>query len=1036
MSELSWDDLITGDVGSSDKGVSMPPTSQSSDIGLTWDDLGTGQLSGSVSYGEEKGKTIPLGEGGTNPLTDAAKWTSGLIENYAGHLQDLGAGLTQAILHPVKNVVNPVVEYSQEKAQAINEGENPLNVAKDVALDTTDLFLTKPVLGQRIEDIVTDPSGTLNRLGKHMYEGGAIDQALTLAPGKVNSLVGKAGKAVGQTAFDITDIAAKGKLKSFVDDVLNTREAAHGIMADTVFERAELKKEGKKFQAKLEDIYKKHKVSKAELAEIIDKAQWKGLDQLTDSEKVLWDKVVKVADDWDKLAQKYETAVPGNELEVIQRGVELAKNREENTTYMTTKKVYQDAGLFDLGQYVTKDTKQPVTFPKNKEVFTPEEYIDMAESLKKDGPIELKNTEFVIPEENLELLAQMALDNPIAREFYESYQMAREGKLHRISHSTAKVNKEGVEAPNQKVLKGKAKVFSERGYGNAEAADIAEKWLNPRGFFEEAIKGIVRGDLLKNWMAEYEATGRPIMGRTATSDDIVYIRKELMNDSNALKHLSSRTMNRRGVPEGSNPQDFIAIDKYTLKAYRDLFFPETSGWYQKNVGKVFRDLSYLFKQALIGSGMYLWGNLWGNLHQAITASNTHFLEDLSAAIKTRGELIKDFGISRNLIDVGKTPKEYLKMAKQNSRIMGDSALDKLMRGADTIANAGGVSLLRNIDATLQNSFAEFAAHSILRNKGVKFQDRNIDWIKQNMTKREFYNSLNDMERMAFIYGDLPLLPKDIINAAEMAIPFFSWTVWATHSSAWLEKNHPLAFGYLQGAVLGNAVWDQEELNAKGMGISNPQHGKIYKTDADGNMKVTESEIVPVDTSIKFITNPYEYAKKFGAVASIQNFLNYFDTRNKFNYLKRRSNYKEPFTGRNIYPDFVKKVRLDENGVVKDNAEIDEVLASMGRDTAFVKIMNDDILPMYNNLQDKPFYKPYNNQVFGGPEGDPTKPYNIPEILNRATAQYEHNALPGVDIPRTEGELQRINKNLQRRQFREQVNAAQKARQEGLSKEGR
>lgn len=610
--------------------------------------------------------------------------------------------------------------------------------------------------------------------------------------------------------------------------------------------------------------------------------------------------------------------------------------------------------------------------------------------------LDLRNTEFVIPEENLDALSLRALDDPLAKEFLDSYQLAKEGKLQRISHGLADVDKSGAAALTRRGTMNKSnKLYSERTYGTASAADIASEWANPDTLFNHAIKGLLREKTLNKWFDEFRQSGHPIMSTKATPEDIRYVSREMLGNSKALKNLNDEQIILKRIPEGANAADYIPVDKYTLQAYRELFFPEATKGFK--VPKIVKDITYLFKQGLLASGLYLFGNLAGGLHSFITNSNIHLLEDISSAIKTRGNLIKDLGTHREIPtvrDVRLKPTAGMTSSEKN--------IYKGLQGLETVNNWTGSNLARKLDAKIQNAVAEANAHSMLRKNGVRFEDRNFNHLRDTMTNEQIYNLLDDIQKSSLIYGDFTLLPKEMLGWAETFQPFFRWIDQATQSSGWLLKNNPVAYGYLQGAVLGGLAWDQNEARAQGLNISNPQSGKIYRQDKNGNTKVTETEIIPILTTLKTANDPMKILTAADKNATIGFLTEPFKTTDKYGRMKLRKEWGD------IVPDYRTNKRY-KDGMIQEVPELDEIVKEYARGSVPMRFLNQTVIPLSEAFTGEATFQPYNDQLFVGNEGNPLKPYGLSKLQDRALTQYTHNVFPGQDdviSDKTERQLKR------------------------------
>ena len=674
---------------------------------------------------------------------------------------------------------------------------------------------------------------------------------------------------------------------------------------------------------------------------------------------------------------------------------------DEYTSFLET-----DATVGEVMAYckmVAEDVKKSYTKP------------DIAVDLETLEPVrtDLRNTRFELSPEAQAKIAEIALDgtNPerakLANQFLTDYLDSEAGLIRRIPHGLAEINKEGVTV--NKALRKKNKenlALSERLYGNASFEDIANQLLDTDSLMRYVINNVTKNATMKKWLDEYSTTGKPIMGKYATPEDIIYIKRDMLGDGRFDSAIKNPV---KELTENMNPQDYIAIDKYTLQAFRDLFYPnEAKG--QIKIPAWLRDTTQLFKEGLIGSGLYLGGNLTAGLHSLMTNSNVHLLDDISNAIKTKGTLIQDLALHRRTGKYG----EAGHMSTKRGTPVGDT-----MRKVSKFNQMTGSWPVRKADATIQNAIAEANAHAILREKGIPFENRNLEWMKQNMSKEEIYKTIQDIQQASLIYGDETLLPRGVLQAMEIGNPFFRWQDQAAKSSLWLMRKHPALYGYLQGAVLGGYAWDQNLARADGMKISNPQSGKIYRYDKTGNAKVTETELIPILTTLKFAQNPGEYFMRADKNASIGAVLGAFDPKDKYGRLKRRSSDIVQITGNKIYSDYQHNVRYNEKGE-QVGVGWDEAFNSLAKMTPAMQLYNKTLSPIASEVmqtvtgdENYQIFQPYNDQLAPSTQGNVYKPYGMHEVKNRLLTSYEHNPIPGEDYLVDNSQLQKYESSEER-----------------------
>lgn len=928
-------------------------------------------------------------------LGEGAKWTGETLVNTKDRAVDLATALGYSFIHPVDTLVKPTIEYVDKKMEEAHRGNNieGLKALGDIPLDIGSTFITHPLTGKSIQELAKD-GYSLEELAEHIHQGRGLDIALTLPiiGGLLKSTTKPLKKPVTQSLEKLDQTVTKGK----IGDYIKTEKVKDELRAEQSFEKARTVAALQDFKKELLDKVKKHKLTHGDMTELIDRMLGgdPSRNLLNMSEKLnnVWTEFKPIVDKYNDILNDIKargdidfTVEPDNLMEIYSQAVYKAKKAGSNITYQFVKDGLQDSGLLDFGNFVKRGTNEVV---KEGNLLNA-----LAEKPVRTEIPNGTDLEFIIPEEGLEYLAQIS-NSPelygraragLANHLFNSYGMAKSGAIHRISQGLAKVDKDGLIAKEARKAKNQG-LFSERVFGNADPADIAWQWLEPENLFQYAIKGQLRDLVVQKWRRDYIKNNAPIVNKRAKPEDIRYVRQDTFFNSNKLDNLEKYTLDE--IPMDQNPNAYIAIDKYTLRAFRELFSPS---WMSKKM-PIVKDIISLYKQGLLAAGTYLGPNFLGGLYQVLTNSNIHILEDVSNAIKTRGSLIKQLGTMREM-----PIKGDIKAATNPNTWYG-----KAIRKANAINQSTGSYHWRKIDAAIQNTIAEINAHGVFRKMKVKFEDRNLDWLKANKTKLEMYKLINDIEKMSLIYGDKTFIPKPVLDFMEMGNPFIRWPDQAIMSSAHTLKNNPIFAGYLQGAVLGGLVWDQNEANAKGLGISNPQHGKIYRMGKDGSPKAVSVEVLPQQSSLRAMTS-LDYLTNSAKNATFAWAMDMIKTKNQYGKLKERSKYPD-----NMSLDYQRNVRI-KDGKIVDNVELDELAKTILRESVLYRGINGTYAPMMYGLTGKQVYQPYNDQFMVGEGGNPSKPIGPEQVLQRLKGEYEHNIIPGVDdtiAPKKEAQLKR------------------------------
>lgn len=928
-------------------------------------------------------------------LGEGAKWTGETLANTKDRAVDLATALGYSFIHPVDTLIRPSIEYVDKKIEEAHRGNNieGLKALGDIPLDIGSTFITHPLTGKSIRELA-EGGYSLEELAEHIHQGRGLDIALTLpiAGGLLKSATRPLNKPVTQSLEKLDQAVTKGK----ISDYIKTEKIKDELRAEQSFEKAETVAALQDFKKELLSKVREHKITHEDMTELIDRMLGgdpnKNLLNMSEKLNNIWNDLKPVVDKYNDILNDIKargdidfTVEPDNLMEIYTQAVYKAKRAGSNITYQFVKDSLQDSGLLDFGNFVKRGTNEIVKEGDPLNAFA-------NEPVRTEIP-NGTDLEFVIPEEGLEYLAQIArapeiygnVRASLANHLFNSYEMAKSGAIHRISQGLAKVDKDGAIAQGARKAK-KQGLFSERVFGNAEPTDIAWQWLEPENLFQYAIKGQLRYLIAQKWREDYIKNNSPIVNKRARPEDIRYVRQDTFFNSNKLDNLEKYAL--REVPMNQNPNAYIAIDKYTLRAFRELFSPS---WMSKKM-PIVKDIISLYKQGLLAAGTYLGPNFLGGLYQVLTNSNINIINDVSNAIKTRGSLIKQLGTMREMPIKGDT-----KAATNPNTWYG-----KTIRKANAINQSTGSYHWRKIDAAIQNAIAEINAHGVFRKMRVKFEDRNLDWLKANKTKLEMYNLINDIEKMSLIYGDKTFIPKPVLDFMEMGNPFIRWPDQAIMSSAHTLKNNPIFAGYLQGAVLGGLVWDQNEANAKGLGISNPQHGKIYRMGRDGSPKSVSVEVLPQQSSLRAATS-LDYLTNSAKNATFAWAMDMIKTKNQYGKLKERSKYPD-----NMSLDYQRNVRI-KDGKIVDNVELDELAKTILRESVLYRGINGTYAPMLYGLTGKQVYQPYNDQFMVGPEGNINKPVGPEQVLQRLRGEYEHNIIPGVDdtiTPKKEMQLQR------------------------------
>ncbi|MBP5596340.1 MAG: hypothetical protein J6Y02_13215 [Pseudobutyrivibrio sp.] len=915
-------------------------------------------------------------------LGEGAKWTGETLVNTKDRAIDLATALGYSFIHPIKTVVNPSAEYLNKKLGEAHqaEGSEGLKRLGEIPVDLGSAFITHPLTGKSIPELIKDKY-SIEDLAEHIHQGRGVDIALTLpiAGGLIKSAIKPVKEPIAKGLEKIDNAVTGGR----ITDYNKVKDIKRELRSEQSFEKAQTVSALQDFKKELLNKIKVNKSNINDMTELVDRMLGgdpnKTLLNMPEKLNNLWADLKPVVEKYDDILGDIKARgeidfvkEPGNLMEIYSQMVYKAKKAGSNITYQFVKDGLQDSGLLDVGLFRNKKTGDIV---QEGDMLNA-----LSDSSARTEIPNISDIKFEIPEEGLEVLAQIAKSPEIygeaksglAETLLGSYGLAESGAIHRISQGLAKIDKDGLIPESVRKAK-KQGLFSERVYGNADPKDIAWQWVEPENLFQYAIKGQLRDLIVQKWRNEWMRNKMPIVNKRALPEDVRYVRQDTFFNSNKLDNLEKYAL--KEIPRNQNPEVYIPIDRFTLRAFRELFSPS---WMSKKMPLV-KDIISLYKQGLLAAGTYLGPNFLGGLYQVLTNSNVHILDDVANAIKTRGELIKQLGSMREM-----PIKGDIKAATDPNAWYG-----KAIRKANVINQSTGSYHWRKIDAAIQNTIAEINAHGALRKRKVKFEDRNLAWLMDNMTKMEMYNLINDVEKMSLIYGDETFIAKPILDFMEIGNPFIRWPDQAIMSSTHTLKNNPIFAGYLQGAVLGSLVWDQNEANAKGMGISNPQHGKMYRLDKTGTPKSVSVEVLPQQSSLRALTS-LDYLTNSAKNATFAWAMDMIKTKNQYGKLKERSKYPD-----SISLDYQRNVRI-KDGKIVDNVELDELAKTLMRESVLYRGINGTYAPMLYGLAGKQVYQPYNDQFMVGEGGNPNKPIGPGQVLQRLKGEYEHNIIPGID----------------------------------------
>lgn len=442
-------------------------------------------------------------------------------------------------------------------------------------------------------------------------------------------------------------------------------------------------------------------------------------------------------------------------------------------------------------------------------------------------------------EKSLKLLDEVAQVDDVAKFVKDSRKLYKEGDIFPVTHASGEAD---ALAKTMGFISEADKFYgklTERKFGLTPYEDIAKDLkLNNNELIAKQLTKYTDNKIANEILTSGTVGGYDVLPKT--TKDTVYISKKLLEQGNLLKALENG-VEYKNLKPSAKLDDLVAIDKTYANTLADQLAP-----LPKIFDGVLGDVYKVNKSVLLGTGNYLIGNAFGGGYNALVNSNVGLIDDIIKAIGTKGQLSKQLGIYRHapLKDVYKT-KAYETIAKANE--------------------LSGAKLFRHIDRTIQNTFAEIAAHAEMRKAGIKGADRLT--AMDNMKLEELGNLIIDTKRAAFITPTRSLVPRWLRPWTGATNPFYDWMFNNSLQSNYhmLIKN-PFISNVLVQDILGKSGLDYEMKNRyeieQKLGLSAHLDKPLvsYKIDnKTGTLKEISNEIFVPVTSIKLLRTPFEIA---------------------------------------------------------------------------------------------------------------------------------------------------------------------------------
>lgn len=609
------------------------------------------------------------------------------------------------------------------------------------------------------------------------------------------------------------------------------------------------------------------------------------------------------------------------------------------------------------------------------------------------NPNKLTETQKLKIQENLEKMAiDAANGDEIMQKFLLANKQFEEGNLFPVSHGLAPVVKAAGElAADDRKFAGR---YSERAYGTASYDDIAEQVLNPREFYNNAIKGYIKDEIAKNILKGEISEGVPLVDSATTK--IKYLNRAALEDGSLETALKTASDSIDTFGDNSIP-----IDRLHFKSLNDQLGSANKAWF----GGGLEDTSNLWKQTALVSGGYLGGNLMSGAFNAAINSNINIISDIVNAIGTRGKLIKELGVYRD-------PK--FQRTKFNTEWA--NRVNKLNR------KFGG-QWINAADAWLQNLWAETAAHANFRSAGIAPKNRLA--YAQNLSGKKLADAINDIRMVSFAQLDKTIIPREMQGFMGTVSPFWRWLDTATQSNLYMLAKHPALQQMVMVNMLGRIGFDKEMQNRLNLRVESDRPLVSYRFDPKtGETKELTADFLPQMTTLKALVEPKSIVRNGMPVVNLL-----------INTAQGRDAYGRPM--KRSAKDMFDQIAVNGNRRYRINPETgrpepfdmqgDEVLATLAKTVLTLpNLANKTLMPLAAGAasavtgNDIKFYQPYGQSVFGSfttgqPEqslgtfiksGNPLKPRSIGEVVKSLSNVYEMNYYPDEPSPSIINKLNR------------------------------
>lgn len=927
-------------------------------------------------------------------------------------IHDVGeivTGGVSQLAHPIQNIVNPIKEWSTNVAPYQSAGENLGDIVNTLGVQAAGLdakrtakfykllgegkvdeamALGKELQGEFVENFRKNPLIVSSILAPNLTAKGAgavmrgTGQAVeNLTKGKV--AWGSAGKQAGNVAeLAIMDTAneirpVRKAAKEMVDEAKKAGGKTEANLAELIYDRENNIARPERLKA-LEAKYDKY------LDERIKALPAEGLESQKSLSMIQY-RANKTGKTFNEAEKEF---IPLEEM--LYDGIDVGNAAELESKLIGLRKEFKGKG-----NKLVKDLPEE-DFTKLRNYFDDGELIALSE-----GEFTLKGAENYLAEalgetrakkglkltpeeqirykENLNKISELAAaGDAVAADFIEANAGWERGTLRPTLKADVKdVAQLGSLTAEDLAGRRFAGRGSSREYGTATPEQLAKAYANQ---LDDVIMNIAEAKLDRHvsnaLLNEAFPDGTPLVNEATKT--VKYLNSDLLREGRLQSAIKSA---RDTAFEGGIPIDinyYNALDNQFGKISSNPF----TG--------VLKDGYGLLKDAVLSSGTYLGGNLLSGAANAVINSNVYLFNDMLNAVKSKGALAQKLGAYREL---GLDTRRF--------KTKGGKVLHGINR-------AVGGKIITDIDAMLQNSFAEIAAHANLRRQGVAGVDR-LQALN-TMPKMKLADTINDVRNTALINPSRRYIPQGLEAFTGMN-PFFNWQVTAASSTFHTLMQHPLLSQLIASNFMGTIGFDKELQRRTNLGVKSDKQLVSYRFDnKTGEMKEISMDFLPQFTTVKAVAEPESI---FRTVPLVGDLMNAAQGKNAYGKPFKRTH--SGFQDATIIQGDMRYRRNPNTGVIEPiSGQADEIISSLLKDISGVpNLVNKTAGPLgaavanyITGTNNYAFYQPYGQSVFGSysvgqqdnpsailMSGDPMRGRAGAETVRSLLNQYEQTYYP-------------------------------------------